>query len=73
MTVYNRPTTQKQKKIMRDYESITGFEFLHQDEIDSGDMTFNEAWKSNRQWYQDYCEETIGAMDDLYSLDGGEW
>jgi hypothetical protein len=37
---------------MLQYEKLCGFEFMHQDDIDKGRMTFREAWLRNVTWLE---------------------
>jgi len=41
----------KQMAAIKNYESVTGFEFMHLDEIDAGTMSFQEAWHNNTEWF----------------------
>jgi hypothetical protein len=38
------------RKAFEDYESISGFEPMHQDEIDDGSLTMRQAWNLNVVW-----------------------
>lgn len=67
MTVYCKTATAEQLTLMKQFEDLTGFEFMHQEDLDSGVKTFNEAWKSNLHWYRDHVEETISAVECLYT------
>ena len=49
--------TPAQQRAILDYERISGFEFMHQDEIASGAMTYREAWKANVRWLNDMVAE----------------
>lgn len=42
----------KQRACIKQYESLCGFEFMYQDDIDSGEMTFKEAWVANVRWLE---------------------
>lgn len=52
MTIYAKKITPAQKEWLEHYESLTGFEPIHQEELDSGDMTFNDVRQSNISWYE---------------------
>lgn len=71
MSVYCETATPEQLTLMVQFEQLTGFEFMHQEDIDSGDKTFNEAWESNLRWYRDHVEETISAVEHLYTPEEG--
>lgn len=70
MTVYAKRITEKQKKCMEKYEAICGFEFMHQDDIDSGDMDFEEAWQTNIRWLEDLVAVVIN-IDTSESINEG--
>ena len=52
MAVYAKKINGAQRKCMAEYESISGFEFMHQNDIDSGEMTFEDAWEINIRWLE---------------------
>jgi len=52
VTVYVKKANGKQKWCMAEFEKISGFEFMHQEDIDSGELTFSEAWEINLQWLE---------------------
>lgn len=52
MTIYAKKITKAQKEWLEHYESQTGFEPMHQEALDSGEMTFNDVRKSNIGWYE---------------------
>jgi len=57
MSVFAKKINQQQRKFMIQFESVSGFEFMHQDEIDTGEMTFKDAYHSNIHWFDSvYCE-----------------
>ncbi len=45
---------------MRD--SITGFEPMYQDDIDSGLMTAKEAFNENLNWFEDVYSDTVNIQ-----------
>ena len=49
--------TPAQQGAILEYEQISGFEFMHQDEIASGAMTYRDAWKANVRWLNDMVAE----------------
>ena len=66
MSVSSKTATTEQTHYIKLFEDITGFEFMHQDDMDSGEMTFNEAWAANVRWYKDHTHEILRAVDGLY-------
>ena len=57
MPVYGKHMNGKQKSCAKQFEQISGFEFMYQDDIDSGDMCFEDAWNSNIQWLENMTAE----------------
>jgi len=53
MPVYAKNTTDAQRKAMTEFESISGFEMMHQDEFDNGEISFDEMWQKNQSWFDD--------------------
>lgn len=50
MAVFANKLTEKQRKALEDYEAITGFEPMHQEALDSGEMSFDEVWSANEDF-----------------------
>jgi len=59
MAVYGKKFTPKQKKMLKEYESITGFEPMHQEAFDGGEMSFSELWNLNEQFIEDIHAQII--------------
>jgi len=57
VTVYAKRMNWKQRGLAAKYEKLCGFEFLYQDEIDDGSMTFAEAWGANYTFLEDVLAE----------------
>ncbi len=53
MTIYSKKLTSEWKLAFEQYECFSGFEPMHQESIDAGDMTAREAWTSNIRWLED--------------------
>lgn len=51
MPVYAKKLSPQWRKVFSDFEKMTGFEVMHQDEIDAGEMTPREAWDENVRWF----------------------
>jgi len=62
--------TDQQKKALAMYESLSGFEPMHQEEFLAGKMSFDELWHSNQHWFEGLQNEVshisapIGDVDD---------
>lgn len=67
MPVYCKTATAEQLEIMVQFEKLTGFEFMHQEDLDSGEKSFDEAWRSNLRWYRDHIQETLRAAERLHT------
>lgn len=57
MTVYAKHLSPLQRHIAAEYERVSGFEFMHQDDIDAGERSFAEAWAANIRWLEDVLAE----------------
>ena len=55
--IYAKKINSAQRKALKNFESISGFEPMHQDELDDGSMTFYEMWWSNQKWFEDVAAE----------------
>ncbi len=53
MTIYAKKLSKKWREAFEEYETACGFEPMHQDEIDEGEMTVQDAWESNVAWLGD--------------------
>ncbi|MBZ3677443.1 hypothetical protein J1N39_23485 [Pseudomonas aeruginosa] len=54
--------TPEQRAWLEQYESQTGFEPLHQDELDSGEMTFALVAQANVDWFEAWAMDTHKAI-----------
>lgn len=57
MPVHAKKLSPAWRKAFAEFEQHTGFEMMHQDEIDAGTMTPKEAWDNNQAWLADLCNE----------------
>lgn len=62
--IYAKKINGKQRAWMLKYERETTFEPMHQEEIDSGDMTFIESAKSNIRWFEDWSNDVYQRITD---------
>lgn len=51
-----------QNEWLKSYQSTTGFEPMHLDEIESGEMSFNEAANSNIDWYEAHMHDAFNSI-----------
>lgn len=59
MPVYSKKANSAQRTAMSEFERISGFEFMHQDDFDSGVMTFKEAWERNQEWFDLVASDVV--------------
>lgn len=59
MAIYSKTLSPEWREAFDHYERVSGFEPMHQDEIDSGDMTVEEAWQANIQWFESVHSEVM--------------
>jgi len=57
VTVYAKRMNWKQRRCAAEFERLTGFEFMCQESIDSGEMSFQDAWEKNVSWLEGICAE----------------
>lgn len=57
MTITAKKINSAQRKWLERYESLTGFEPMHQEELDAGTMRFAEVARRNVQWYEDHTSD----------------
>ena len=55
--IYAKKINSAQRTALQKYEQITGFEPIHQDELDDGTMTFCEVWRANQRWFESLAAE----------------
>jgi len=66
MTIYAKKVNGKQKAWLKKYEDETTFEPLHQEELDSSVMTFDEVVRANLDWFEDWAREAFSrASSDI--------
>lgn len=62
MTIYAKKLNGKQRAWLERYEQETTFEPLHQEDLDSGAMTFDEVARANLAWFNDWSEEVFSRI-----------
>ena len=63
MAIFAKKLTKNQKRMLTSYENISGFEPMHQDEFNNGEMTFEELWKSNIHWFENVHAEVMNIPE----------
>lgn len=61
MPVYAKRLNWRQRWLLAEYERRTGFEAMHQEELDAGEMTFEELWSAN----VDFIEMLLAEITNL--------
>lgn len=59
MAIYAKKINGKQRAWLKKYEDETTFEPLYQEELDSGEMTFDEVAKENLKWFEDWAGDVF--------------
>lgn len=59
MAVFVKNVNGKQRAWLILYEKSTTFEPMHQDELDSGAMTFNEVARANIEWFEQWSGDAF--------------
>ena len=58
MAIYTKKAPKAWIKAFQKFESISGFEVMRQEEIDSGEATCREVWEYNIRWLEDVVADT---------------
>lgn len=69
MPVYAKNIEHSQKAWLEHYEAVTGFEPMHQEELDSGKMSFEDVAKANIKWFEGWAEETVEELREMMQED----
>jgi hypothetical protein len=64
MAVYAKNITAEQAAWLKTYEDATGFEPIHQEELDSGELTFVEVVRLNVRWFEQFAEDAMHKIGD---------
>jgi len=57
MTVRAKRINNEQRRWMKYYEDQTGFECLYQEEVDDGEMSFEEMAQANVDWFESWSSD----------------
>ena len=60
-----RKMSRAQKKWCREYERITGFEAMHMDEYEAGQVEFKELVQRNVKWFEDWSSDSYLTVSSL--------
>ena len=69
MPVLVKKVNGKQRAWIKEFERVTGFECMHQDELNDKKITFVDFCKSNLRWFQDWAQECFDSLDSSYPGD----
>lgn len=59
MPIYAKKLSKEWRAAFAEFESISGFEIMHQDEINDETMTPRQVWNANQDWFHAlYCDVT---------------
>jgi hypothetical protein len=67
MAIYCKRINESERAWLQNFEAETSFEPMHQDELDSGEMTFLEVAKENLRWFQNWSRETLKNVARFYA------
>ena len=59
MAVFVENASAGWKKAFQEFEDLSGFEFMYQEDIDSGETTPEEAWSDNIRWLEGMLADAI--------------
>ena len=67
MTIYAKRLNGPQRRMLNRYESVCGFEPLHQEDLDAGRMTFRDLWHENVRW----LEDVVATVSNIHERGAG--
>jgi len=59
MAVYSKTATSEQRAWMETYEATTTFEAQYQEELDKGEMTFEQMAAANVHWFEEWASDAL--------------
>lgn len=59
MAIYAKKINSAQRRMLNEYEKISGFEPMCQEDIDSGECSFAEAWQINIGFLENVLADVI--------------
>ncbi|MEE4916251.1 hypothetical protein V2K41_18425 [Pseudomonas alliivorans] len=59
MPIYAKKITVSQRAWLEQYESQTGVEPMHQDELDNGEMKWGDVVQANVDWFEAWSMDTL--------------
>ena len=69
MGVYAKNLSDEWRKCFEQYEAISGFEPMYQEDIDSGDMDVAQAWRWNVAWLHDVYSD-VASITTPFDIEG---
>ncbi len=52
-----------QKRAIKEWNKSIPFDFMHIERINTGDISFAQAWNENVQWLNDWVFETTSGIN----------
>lgn len=62
MAITSTTATPEQRAWLQHYENACGFEPMHQEELDSGEMTFAQVYRANVDWFEAWATDALLAI-----------
>ena len=62
MPITSTTATEAQRAWLQQYEDKTGFEPMHQEQLDSGEMTFAAVARANIDWFEAWSTDSHLAI-----------
>lgn len=62
MAITSTKATPAQRAWLKQYEDQTGVEPMHQEELDSGEMSWGALVQANVDWFEAWSMDTLGAI-----------
>lgn len=59
MAIMSTTSTPEQRAWLKQYEDQTGIEPMHQDELDSGAMSWGRLVQANVDWFEAWAMDTL--------------
>ncbi|MFL1480959.1 hypothetical protein [Pseudomonas grimontii] len=62
MPIHSTKASPAQRAWLEQYEKQSGFEPMHQNDLDSGEMTFAQVAQTNIDWFESWAADTHLAI-----------
>lgn len=63
MSIYAKRLNPAQRRLLERYEGLTGFEPMHQEDLDAGKVTFPELWRANMHWFENVAADVANLQE----------